>query len=155
MSCRRVFRLFFPFAIVAVMGATSRSFAEQRALYVDIDRARVVRMPDGAQTIIIGNPLVADVTMLKANRLLVVTGKSFGTTNLILLDETGGEVVEQTITVTPASDKLVVLRGTRRESYACSPDCAPAVDLADDREYTSQIVEAIKLHESSAAPGKH
>ncbi|ATQ70451.1 MULTISPECIES: pilus assembly protein N-terminal domain-containing protein [Methylosinus] len=154
MSCRRVFRLFFPFVIVAVMGATSRSFAEQRALYVDIDRARVVRMPDGAQTIIIGNPLVADVTMLKANRLLVVTGKSFGTTNLILLDESGGEVVEQTITVTPASDKLVVLRGSRRESYACSPDCSPAVDLADDKDYTSQIVEAIKLHESSAAPGK-
>ncbi|WP_255608843.1 pilus assembly protein N-terminal domain-containing protein [Methylosinus sp. Sm6] len=145
----------FPFAVVAAAtGAASRSFADSRTLYVDVDRARVVRMPDGAHTIIIGNPLVADVTMLKANRLLVVTGKSFGTTNLILLDQTGAEVVEQTITVTSPADKLVVLRGTRRESYACSPDCAPAVDLADDREYTSQVVDAMKLHESAAAPGK-
>jgi Flp pilus assembly secretin CpaC len=154
MSWRRVFRLSFPFAVVAVASATSQSFAEQRTLYVDVDRARVVRMPDGAHTIIIGNPLVADVTMLKANRLLVVTGKSFGTTNLVLLDETGGEVVEQTITVTAPSDKLVVLRGMRRESYACSPDCAPAVDLADDKEYTAQVVDAIRLHESSSAPAK-
>jgi Flp pilus assembly secretin CpaC len=154
MSWRRVLRLLFPFAVVVATGATSHSVADTRTLYVDVDRARVVRMPDGAHTLIIGNPLVADVTMLKANRLLVVTGRSFGTTNLILLDETGAQVVEQTITVTPATDKLVVLRGMRRESYACAPDCAPAVDLGDDKDYASQVVDAIRLHESSSASAK-
>lgn len=152
MDWRRALRLWISFAVFA--SAASQSLADSRTLYVDVDRARVVRMPDGAQTLIIGNPVVADVTMLKANRLLVVTGKSFGTTNLILLDETGAQVVEQTITVTPPADKLVVLRGMRRESYACSPDCAPAVDLADDKDYTAQVVDAIKLHESSSAPSK-
>lgn len=152
MSWRRVLRLFLPFAVIA--GATSEGLAETRGVYVDVDRARVVRMPDGAQTLIIGNPLIADVTMLKSNRLLVITGKSFGTTNLILLDDAGSEVSEQTITVTPPMDKLVVLRGARRESYACAPDCAPAVDLADDKEYSAHVIEAIKQHEGSASPAK-
>jgi Flp pilus assembly secretin CpaC len=152
MSRRRVLRLFLPFAVIA--GATSEGVAETRGVYVDVDRARVVRMPDGAQTLIIGNPLIADVTMLKSNRLLVITGKSFGTTNLILLDDAGSEVSEQTITVTPPMDKLVVLRGARRESYACAPDCAPAVDLADDKEYSAHVIEAIKQHEGSASPAK-
>ena len=112
-------------------------------------------MPDGAHTLIIGNPLVADVTMLKSNRLLVVTGKSFGTTNLILLDETGARSGEQTITVTPAD---------RTSWWSCAERGAnptPARPIAlrrsisrDDKDYSSQVVEAIKLHESSSAPAK-
>ncbi|WP_245258426.1 pilus assembly protein N-terminal domain-containing protein [Methylosinus sp. LW4] len=125
---------------------------EKRGVFVDVDRARVVRMPEGAQTLIIGNPLIADVTMLKTNRLMVVTGKSFGSTNLILLDPTGNQVGEEIITVTQPMDKLVVLRGSRRESYACAPDCAPAVDLGDDKDYTARVLEAVKQHEGSSSP---
>ncbi|CAN2533265.1 hypothetical+protein [Methylocapsa aurea] len=140
-------------ATITAGGATARD-VERRGVFVDIDRARVVRMPEGAQTLIVGNPLIADVTMLKANRLMVVTGKSFGSTNLILLDPTGNQVGEEIITVTQPMDKLVVLRGPRRESYACSPDCAPAVDLADDKDYTARVLEAVKQHEGSSAPTK-
>jgi len=138
-------------ATVTAGVATARD-AEKRGVFVDIDRARVVRMPEGAQTLIVGNPLIADVTMLKTNRLMVVTGKSFGSTNLILLDPTGNQVGEEIITVTQPMDKLVVLRGARRESYACSPDCAPAVDLADDKDYTARVIEAVKQHEGSSSP---
>ncbi|MBU3890802.1 hypothetical protein FM996_10610 [Methylosinus sporium] len=125
---------------------------ERRGVFVDIDHARVVRMPEGAQTLIVGNPLVADVTMLKTNRLMVVTGKSFGSTNLILLDPTGNQVGEETITVVQPMNKLVVLRGARRESYACAPDCAPTVDLGDDKDYTARVLEAVKQHEASSSP---
>jgi Flp pilus assembly secretin CpaC len=131
--------------------ATARD-AERRGVFVDVDRARVVRMPEGAQTLIVGNPLIADVTMLKTNRLMVVTGKSFGSTNLILLDPTGNQVGEEIITVTQPMDKLVVLRGARRESYACSPDCAPAIDLGDDKDYTARVLDAVKQHEASSSP---
>ena len=59
-----------------------------------MDYARLVRLPEGAQTLVIGNPLVADVNMVKGNQLLVITGKSFGTTNLIVLDRAGQQVGE-------------------------------------------------------------
>ena len=137
---------------IAMANVAAARDGERRGVFVDIDHARVVRMPEGAQTLIIGNPLIADVTMLKTNRLMVVTGKSFGSTNLILLDPTGNQVGEEIITVTQPMDKLVVLRGARRESYSCAPDCAPAVDLADDKDYMARVLEAVKQHEGSSAP---
>ncbi len=89
--------------------------AQEKTIYVDLDYARILRLPDGAQTLVIGNPLIADVTMLKNNRLMVVTGKSFGATNLIILDNSGSQVGESLITVVPPNDKLVVMRGPHRE----------------------------------------
>ncbi|WP_159730706.1 pilus assembly protein N-terminal domain-containing protein [Methylosinus sp. Ce-a6] len=147
LACSTVF-----IGAIAMADVAAARDSEKRSVFVDIDHARVVRMPDGAQTLIVGNPLIADVTMLKTNRLMVVTGKSFGSTNLILLDPTGNEVGEEIITVTQPMDKLVVLRGARRESYSCAPDCAPAVDLADDKDYMARVLEAVKQHEGSSAP---
>lgn len=130
------------------------AMAGETTVFVDLDHARIVRMPDGAQTLIIGNPMIADVTMLKSNRLMVITGKSFGSTNLIVLDQTGNQVGESLITVSPPMDKLVVQRGMQRQSYACNPDCAPTIDLADDKDYSAQVIEAMKLHEGSSIPAK-
>lgn len=124
--------------------------ANERAIRVDLDYARIVKIPPGAQTLVIGNPLIADVTMLKNSQLMVITGKSFGSTNLIVLDRAGAQVGESIVTVVPAQDKLVVHRGQHRESYACNPNCAKAVDLADDIQYMNQAIEAVKAHDSSA-----
>ncbi len=152
MSWKRLLRLVF--AVAALAGVEESATAKDGAIFVDLDHARVVRMPDGAQTLIIGNPLIADVTMLKTNRLMVVTGKSFGSTNLIVLDQTGNQVGESLITVSPPMDKLVVQRGMRREFYACNPDCAPSIDLADDKDYSASVIGAMKLHEGSSIPVK-
>ena len=70
---------------------------------------------------VIGNPLIADVTMLRNNQLMVITGKSFGTTNLIVLDVSGTQVGELTITVVHPNDKLVVYRGPHREFLRLQP----------------------------------
>ncbi len=137
------------------LGLPTGSDAAERPIMVDIDYARVVKIPAGAQTLVIGNPLIADVTMLKNNQLMVITGKSFGTTNLIVLDSSGTQVGESMITVVPANDKLVVMRGPHRESYSCNPDCAPSVDLADDHGYMGEVIGAVKLHDGSLSVGKH
>lgn len=129
--------------------------AKEREILVDLDYARVVKIPAGAQTLVIGNPLIADVTMLKNNQLMVITGKSFGTTNLIVLDGSGAQVGKSMITVVPPNDKLIVMRGPHRESYSCNPDCMPSVDLGDDHAYMGDTIAAIKLHEGTLSVGKH
>jgi Flp pilus assembly secretin CpaC len=149
-SFRRVFGALALLVATSGAAATAPARGEEREVFVDMDYARLVRMPDGAQTIVIGNPLVADVTMLKGSRIMVVTGRSFGTTNLILLDRAGAQVSESVVTVVPPSDKVVVQRGAHRESYSCRPDCRPAVDLGDDRAYINNTIEGVRLHESSA-----
>jgi len=142
---------------LAPLPAAQSALAKEdpRAIYVDLDYARVVKIPNGAQTLVIGNPLIADVTMLKNNQLMVITGKSFGTTNLIVLDGTGQQVGESTITVVAPNDKLVVMRGPHRESYSCKPDCMSAVDLGDDHAYMNDTIGAIKAHEGTLTIGKH
>ncbi|MGA8172163.1 MAG: pilus assembly protein N-terminal domain-containing protein [Methylocystis sp.] len=141
--------------IMLLGGANVASSAGEKAIRVELDYARVVKIPHGAQTLVIGNPLIADVTMLRNNQLMVITGKSFGTTNLIVLDVTGAQVGESTITVVHPNDKLVVYRGPHRESYSCTPNCMAAVDLGDDHAYMGETIGAIKLHEGTLTIGKH
>jgi len=129
---------------------SSSEAADEQTIRVEADYARLVKLPEGGQTIIIGNPLVADVTMLKTGQLFVITGKSFGTTNMIVLDRSGQQVGESIVTVVPARDKVVVQRGSHRESLSCYPNCARAVDLADDMAYMQNAIGAMKAHDGAS-----
>ena len=62
---------------------------------VTLDQAKIARLPAGATTLIIGNPMIADVTMLKNNNSMVITGKGFGQTNLIAIDAAGSVLEER------------------------------------------------------------
>jgi hypothetical protein len=139
---------------VCVCGSLAPARGEEREVIVDMDYARLVRLPEGATTIVIGNPLVADVTMLKGSRIMVVTGRSFGTTNLIVLDRSGAQVSESVVTVVSAGDKLVVQRGPHRESYACHPDCLPAIDPADDKQFMAAGLDSLRNRETAASAAK-
>lgn len=153
---KSLFRGLLPlaFGLASLSIAISSALANDRAIRVDIDYARIVKIPQGASTLVIGNPIIADVTMLKNSQLMVITGKSFGTTNLIVLDKSGAQVGESIVTVVPAEDKVVVHRGTHRESVSCNPRCAKAVDLADDAAYMNSVIEAVKSHDSAATSAR-
>ena len=105
-------------------------------LSVTVDEAKIARVPEGTTTLVIGNPIVADVTMLKGSGAMVVTGKGFGETNLIALDAKGEVLDEKMIRVVPTTSTLLVQRGTDRESYSCAPQCMPTVQLGDGKIFT-------------------
>lgn len=139
------------FGIVCILSTAVSASANERTIRIDLDYARMVKLPAGAQTLVIGNPMIADVTMLRNSGLMVITGKSFGSTNLIVLDRTGAQVGESIVTVVPPQDKLVVQRGLHRESYSCHPNCGKAVDLNDDVQYMNQVIEAVRAHDGASA----
>jgi hypothetical protein len=121
-------------------------------LSVTLDQAKIARIPDGTMTLVIGNPIVADVTMLKGSGAMVVTGKGFGQTNLIALDAKGEVLDEKTIRVVPTAATLLVQRGTERESYSCAPQCMPTVQLGDGKQFSdasSQITQRNTLTQPS------
>ncbi len=68
------------------------------SVIVKVDHAKVVRLPEKAQTVIVGNPAIADVAVQK-NGVMIVTGKSFGVTNLIALDAAGTLLAESLVRV--------------------------------------------------------
>ncbi|MCJ2092486.1 MULTISPECIES: pilus assembly protein N-terminal domain-containing protein [unclassified Methylobacterium] len=100
-----------------------------------VDNAKVIRLPEKTATVIVGNPIIAEVTPQK-NGVLVLTGKSFGSTNLIALDTAGGLIAETMIRVEASRDSTItVQRGLDRESLSCTPNCQPAVQLGDSANY--------------------
>ncbi len=137
---------------LAILGSVA-ALADAGGIVVSLDRARIVKVPNGTQTLIIGNPLVADVTMLKGNGSMVVSGRSFGTTNLISLDSSGNAIDETTIKVIPGTQSLVVLRGAAQESYSCNPRCSPTIALGDDAKYMADGIGNVKTRTGAALTG--
>ena len=130
-------------------GGSVPVLAEEKRIEVTLDQAKVVKLPPNAQTLIIGNPIVADVTVLKSRNSMVLTGKGFGVTNMIALDSQGALVDEVTIEVTVAKDKVLVLqRGLDRESYSCVPNCMPVVAPGDASAFTSSASTSITTRNS-------
>lgn len=119
------------------MAAASASAHETVAVMVD--RAKIIRLPERTQTVIVGNPGIADVSLQK-NGIVVLTGKSYGLTNLIALDATGAVLVESTVSVQAATEAVVVVqRGMERESYSCTPRCQPSMLLGDSTKYFGEV----------------
>ncbi len=87
-------------------------------------------------TIVIGNPLIADAA-LQSGGILVITGKGYGSTNLLALDRSGQVVMDKTVQVLGASGSnlVVVYKGVERETYSCAPDCETRITLGDSQGY--------------------
>ena len=102
---------------------------------VNVDQARLVKLPARVATVVVGNPLIADVA-LQAGGVIVVTGKGYGATNFIAMDRTGEVLVDRLIQVEGPTDQLItVYRGIDRESYSCMPICQRRITLGDGDTY--------------------
>lgn len=129
---------------------------EPAVIKITLDQAKIVKLPDGTTTVILGNPAIADVTPLKGGAGTVLTGKGYGQTNLIALDAQGAVLDEEQIIVAPTRHVLVVQRGNARASYSCNPVCMPTVQLGDDTGVFSDAGAQIGQRNSLAdkTPGK-
>jgi Flp pilus assembly secretin CpaC len=105
------------------------------SIAVVVDQAKLIKLPEKVATIVVGNPLIADVS-LQPGGTIVVTGKGYGTTNVIALDRQGAVLTDRMVQVEGPTDKLVtVYRGIERESYSCTPICQRRVTLGDAPSY--------------------
>ncbi|MGH9809368.1 MAG: pilus assembly protein N-terminal domain-containing protein [Terriglobia bacterium] len=156
-------RALFGFQLFAVLLLPAASLAEPAAdaIAVNVDQAKLVRLPTKVATIVVGNPLIADVTLVSGG-VVVVTGKGYGTTNFIAMDYSGNVLMNRIIQVEGPTDQIVtVYRGFGRDSYSCTPICQPRVTLGDgDLYFKSTMDQASSLSSQAsssavAAPAKN
>jgi len=123
-------------------------------IVVHLDEARVIKLPDRASTVVIGNPLIADISV-QPGSLAVVTGKSYGATNFLIMDKSGAVLTEHTVEVQGPTDKIVVVyRGINRATYSCTPECAARVTLADQTDFfTDTLARMSARNAQSLASG--
>jgi len=119
---------------VVVALAISISSARAEVINVTMDQAKLARVPGQTATLVVGNPLIADVSV-QAGGAMVVTGKGYGTTNIIALDRAGKVIFDKLVRVKGPLDNVVVYRGISRESYSCAPYCERRITLGDSPEY--------------------
>ena len=127
-------------------------------IIVKYDQASLIRLARPAVEVIIGNPSIADVHIQNGSSL-VVTGKSFGVTNLITIDAQGQIIREQRVIVRRDDDRYVnLIKGTARNSYSCPPNanCQPVLTIGDEGFplIIKQTQDKLKMSEGSdQAPG--
>jgi Flp pilus assembly secretin CpaC len=136
--------------LFAAAPAVPVSAADGEPISVKVNMARILRIGAPAATVIIGNPGVADVT-IQDPQTLVLTGKSYGQTNLIVLDDMGNPIADTLIEVVQAQANLVtVYQGNLRTTVVCSPVCQPTIMLGDDVGYASTALSSAQVIESAA-----
>lgn len=120
-------------AMISTLGLASLAFAGDGLYSVQINKTEVLRLPAPASTVIVGNPDIADVSIHSADTVLVI-GKGYGETNLLILDKDGNTMMSSDIQViTPQSRNQVRIfnSANSRQTYNCGPSCNPSPTLGD------------------------
>ena len=126
---------------LSVVAATSTLASD---VVVKYDHSVILRMSRPVTEVIVGNPSIADVS-IQNNKLLVVTGRTFGSTNVIALDSAGQVIRDQRIIVMRDEARIVNLhRGPARSTYSCTPMCQSTLTIGD-------VVDHYKLIEKSTS----
>lgn len=144
-------RLSFLAGLCLALAGTALAGAQDNApIDVKVNMARVLRISSPAATVIVGNPGIADVT-IQDPQTLILTGKSFGQTNLIVLDSLGEPIADTLIEVVQMQAGVTtVYQGQLRTTLACAPVCQPTVMIGDDNNFTSQALASSQLVQSAA-----
>lgn len=83
--------------------------------------ADLYRISTPAQLVIIGDPNIADATLIDESTILL-TAKTLGSTNIIILDTNQQVVLDASITVKLAgASQVTVRRAVEPTSYLCRP----------------------------------
>lgn len=141
-------RLLFLASLLAI-GASQPATAQQgKDINVLIDQASLVRLERPASEIVVGNPSIADVSV-QSGKVLIVTGKSFGETNLIVVDADGKVIISRRLIVQePRAGFVTVYKGNAKQTMHCSPHCTSTLMIGDDVTYFDNVASQTKTKQS-------
>jgi len=124
----------------ALAAAISMSLAAHAGQFtVETGKTKPLKLKGDAGSVVIGNPNIADVAV-HDSRLLFVSGKAFGTTNLIIFDDNANTLFSADIVVTANSNNLVTVnRAGANHSYDCTPTCRPTLAIGDDDAHFGSV----------------
>ncbi|MEO1244010.1 MAG: pilus assembly protein N-terminal domain-containing protein [Pseudomonadota bacterium] len=140
-------------AFAALMALTNTAHAGQ--IWLTMDQVRPLKLENPAQSIVVGNPAIADVTV-QDNENILLFGKAPGLTNIYIFDEKGDAVENVMIRVRSSSaDMLTMQRGLARTTYNCTNNCEPTLTVGDDQTVFTGVSAQVqnKLQQATMAAG--
>lgn len=127
--------------------ASHTHHARAGGVAVPMDEVRTVAFAKPVSTVYVGNPAIADINMIDARHAFVL-GKSFGTTNIIALDNTGHTVSNTFVSVSGSNGGTVTLmKGSLQTTLACSGQRCEAAPVPGDARYGEVLGDVAKHQE--------
>lgn len=124
---------------IAALSISSAASADQ--IFVEASKSIPLRIKGVASSIVIGNKNIADVAVHNEG-LLFLTGKSYGTTNLMVFDKSGRELFSSDVMVTTNSTNLVTInRAGQSFTYDCSPNCRAVLSVGDEAGHFGTLID--------------
>jgi len=119
-------------------------------IVIEASKSTSLKLNGAAASVVIGNPRVADVAVHDAN-LIFITGRTFGTTNLLVFSEDGDQLYSGDVVVTTNTTNLVnVNRAGATNTYDCAPTCRSVLSLGDELIYFDTLIaQSERLQELS------
>lgn len=120
MTRTTAFAAFFGLALLA---QAPEAGATDKGIEISMNQAKIVKLARPADTVVVGEPKIADVSV-KDSTTIVLTGKGFGVTNLVVLDAQGSPIVDEQIHVRRTlTNSVRVYRRSDVQTLSCSPYC--------------------------------
>ena len=118
---------------------------------VVMDEVRIVTFKRPVSTVFVGNPVIADATVIDPYHAFVL-GKTFGVTNLIALSPQSQTIANQQITVANRSGGVVTLnKGANQFNYSCTlAHCETNPRPGDNKVYFEETEGAIAAHQDQS-----
>jgi Flp pilus assembly secretin CpaC len=130
-------RRFFAAAFAAACVFMTTGIADARDIRVALDQAFPLRLTEAAEGVAVGNPAIAGVS-IQNDHFLFVTGRSYGSTNLVIVGANGRVLYSGRIVVSPdETDVVMVTRGVETARLECTPLCRPRPDIGDGEASTA------------------
>jgi Flp pilus assembly secretin CpaC len=121
-------------ALVALAGTPAQAEA---GIEVVMNQAKIVKLARAADTVVVGNPAIADAAVQDASTI-VLTGKGFGVTNLVVLDQEGSPIIDEQVIVTRGTASTVrIYRRSQVQTMSCAPYCESSYKT--EAEKTSEM----------------
>ncbi len=111
----------------------------EAGIEVTMNQAKIVKLARPADTIVVGNPAIADASVQDASTV-VLTGKGFGVTNLVILDADGAPIIDEQITVVRQNASSVrIYRRAEVQTMSCTPYCESSYKSDAERASESEM----------------
>lgn len=142
-------RLIFPAALAVAIAfgvygapAKAETVGAMGGIPVEMNQAKIVKLSRPADTIVIGNPDIADASVQDSSTI-VLTGRGFGVTNLVVLDEDGSPIVDEQVFVSRQTSRSVrVYRRAQVQTLSCTPFCESAYQNEAETRSETELNEA-------------
>jgi Pilus formation protein N terminal region len=138
-------------AALAIASISPALAADKSGLALSMDEVRTLTFENPITTIYVGNPSIADITMIDARHAFIL-GKAYGRTNIVALNHDGVQIYNQRVDVAQGGvETLTLNRGAQRVTYNCnSGRCEAQPTPGDGKDVFETMTGQLNTHSDVA-----